>query len=261
MRDLSRYKIVLPGAITSISILCGLFAAILTYNESLLIKHNGWLVVSCWLIIFAAVIDGIDGKVARLTNSSSEFGIQYDSIADVITFGMAATIVLYRQMIKSAVGMNPAYYIVPIAFLLCGAIRLARFNTTATTGGKKCFYGLPIPTAAGTMMALFLFFNALENSFGVQLSAPLKLRITVIFAITVSILMVSTIEFSISGNFFFGQIMKNKIRSAINLAIFLFLFYNAGVAFFLISVFYIAYHLIQAAVSEEETAEESITVK
>ncbi len=257
-KDFSRFKIVLPGAITSVSILCGLFALILTYNDSLIAKHSGWLVVSCWLIIFAAVIDGVDGKIARLTNSSSEFGIQFDSIADVITFGMASTIVLYRQIIKGAVAANPAYYLVPVAFLLCGAVRLARFNVTAGTEGKKCFYGLPIPTAAGSVVSLFLFFHALEGDISVKLieqgvintriviSDYIKLKTTVIFTLFVSMLMVSTVRYGVSGDFFFGKIMQNKIRSAINLLILLFcIFINAGAAFFLMSLFYIFYHIFQ----------------
>jgi len=265
-RDLSRFKIVLPGAITSISILCGLFALILTYNDALIAKHGGWLVVSCWLIIFAAVIDGVDGKIARLTNSSSEFGIQFDSIADVITFGMASTIVLYRQMIKGAVAINPAYYIVPVAFLLAGAVRLARFNVTASTEGKKCFYGLPIPTAAGSVMALFLFFHALEGdisatliergfiSTGIVISDHIKLKTTVVFTLFVSMLMVSTVRYGVSGDFFFGRIIQNKIRSLINLAILVFcVFVNAGAAFFLMSLFYIFYHIFMIPFNKTDT--------
>ncbi|MBL8025608.1 MAG: CDP-alcohol phosphatidyltransferase family protein [Fibrobacteres bacterium] len=258
MRDLSKYKIVLPGAITSLSILCGLFAVIFAFNEDLIAHHGGWLVVSSWLVILAAMIDGIDGKIARMTNSSSEFGIQYDSIADVVTFGMASTIVIYRQIIMDAVVNNPAYYIIPIIILLCGAIRLARFNTTASTSGKKCFYGLPIPAAAGTMMALFLFLSALETGFDIDgfpsivLSTAAKLRITVIFALVVSILMVSTVKFSITHSFLFADIPKNKIRFGITLLIFLVLFINAGTAFFLISVFYIIYHILAALFKKNE---------
>src|SRR3989339_847285 len=186
--DVSKYRIVLPGTITGVSILAGLFAIFFVIIGR---DKNGYYTLSCWLIIFAGIFDGLDGKVARLTRSSSEFGIQFDSIADVITFGTAASVVLFKQAFAERVADSPAYYLVPIIFLLCGAIRLARFNTTATTGAKKCFYGLPIPAAASAIMGLFLFFYALENIYGLSLSDEFKTRVTVFYTLLVSCLMVS----------------------------------------------------------------------
>jgi CDP-diacylglycerol--serine O-phosphatidyltransferase len=249
--DLKAMRVVLPGSITSLSILCGLFAVFMVLLGQ---TNQGFYTVSCWLIIVASLIDGIDGKVARMANASSEFGIQYDSIADIITFGVSATVVIFQQVVAPLVETSPAYYLIPVIYLLCGAIRLARFNVTATTGAKKCFYGLPAPAAASAVMALFLFLHALENIYGVPLTAEFKVRISVAGVMIVSILMVSRIEHSIFARFFFIENRKHWFRSAVNALIVAYmlagyvLFDDAGTAFFLLGVFYIAYHLYGAIV-------------
>lgn len=248
--DLKSFRLVLPSSITSLSILCGLFAIFQVLVGQ---PNHGTYTVSCWLVIVAGLIDGIDGKVARLTNSSSEFGIQYDSIADIITFGVAGTVIIFRQVVADLVGTSPAYYLIPVIYLLCGAIRLARFNVTATTGAKKCFYGMPAPTAAITVMAMFLTLHALENIYGVPLSAAFKERLSVFGVLSVSLLMVSRVEFSIFARFFFVDNRKHWFRFLCNLAIVGYmavgyiLFDDAGTAFFLLGIFYVGYHLAWAA--------------
>jgi len=249
--DIKKYKIVLPGMITSASILCGLFAIFLAINN---LEDNGWYTVSCWLIILASIIDGLDGKVARLTNTSSEFGIQYDSIADVSTFGVATSVVLFKQIYLTQIDANPIYYVFPVLFLLCGAIRLARFNTTATTGAKNCFYGLPIPTASGAVVSLMLFFHWVEQNphpipgLSLQIlpfSEGMVLRIASIYTVLVSFLMVSLIKYDVSGYFFFGEIKKHWFRSIMNVLIVLTLFVYPSLAFFLMGVFYVFYGLVR----------------
>ena len=248
--DLKMFRLALPSSITSLSILCGLFAI---FQILIGPSNQGTYTVSCWLVIVAGLIDGIDGKVARMTNSTSEFGIQYDSIADIITFGVAGSVVIFRQVVADLVGTSPAYYLIPVIYLLCGAIRLARFNVTATTGAKKCFYGMPAPTAAITVMALFLFMHALEHIYGVPMSAAFKVRLSVFGVLLVSLLMVSRVEFSIFARFFFIDNRRHWIRFVGNTLIVGYmvagyiLFDDAGTAFFLLGVFYIGYHLTLAA--------------
>ena len=248
--DLKIFRLALPSSITSLSILCGLFAVFHLLTGT---ANQGTYTMSCWLIIVASLIDGIDGKVARLTNSSSEFGIQYDSIADIITFGFATTVVIFQQVVADLVAAAPAYYLIPVIFLLCGAIRLARFNVTATTGMKKCFYGMPAPTAAISVVSLFLFWHALENIYGVHLSAAFRVRFAVTWVLLVSLLMVSRIEFSIFARFFLIDKRRHWFRTLCNALILGYmvagymLFDDAGTAFFLLGVFYIAYHVTLAA--------------
>ncbi|OGJ93718.1 MAG: CDP-diacylglycerol--serine O-phosphatidyltransferase [Candidatus Raymondbacteria bacterium RifOxyC12_full_50_8] len=246
--NIRKYKIAIPSMLTSISILAGIMAIFICIDGT---RENYSL--ACWLIIMAAVIDGLDGKVARLTRTSSEFGIQFDSIADVITFGAAATAVLFRSIFLDRVGSNPIFYVFPVIFLICGAVRLARFNITATTGKKTGFTGLPIPTAAGALMSLLLIFTWMDNAGngawlaawlahkGIAVPDDLKLRITIGYLVVVSFLMVSLVKYPTSFGFFFNDIRGHKIRSFINALLVVILFIYPSVTFFLVSVFYIAY--------------------
>jgi CDP-diacylglycerol--serine O-phosphatidyltransferase len=119
-----------------------------------------------WAIVF----DGLDGRIARLTNASSEFGREFDSLADVITFGLAPALLAYTWGIRPIqaggesalvphlveIGWGAAF-----AFLICGAARLARFNidTGKPSTDRRYFIGLPIPGAAGLIAASVHFFN------------------------------------------------------------------------------------------------------
>ena len=108
-------------------------------------------------ILFAALMDALDGKVARLTNTVSEFGVQYDSLADVVSFGVAPAFMIYMYALHSFQMWGVA---VAFLFTVCGALRLARFNSTTSiaTTDKRFFTGLPIP-AAGCALAAFVLIN------------------------------------------------------------------------------------------------------
>jgi CDP-diacylglycerol--serine O-phosphatidyltransferase len=237
---LVRYKIVIPSMITTVSILCGVFAVYSCLSQ----YPRDAYTLACWLIIFAAIIDGLDGKVARLTKTSSEFGIQFDSIADIITFGVAATAVLFKAMFIQYAKNNPIFYFFPTFFLICGAIRLARFNITASTKGKAGFVGLPVPTAAGALVSLMLFFYWMSKH-GYYIPETVQLRVTVFYTLLVSVLMVSQVKYDISYNFFFGEIRKHLFRSFVNGALFILLFVYPSLAFFAVAAFYILYGIVR----------------
>jgi len=114
-----------------------------------------------WAVLF----DGLDGRIARLTNSTSDFGREFDSLADVITFGIAPAFLAYAWGVRSldevygtqlVEHLRAAGWIVTFAFAICGAARLARFNIDSTkpAGDRRYFIGLPIPAAAGVVAAL-----------------------------------------------------------------------------------------------------------
>ncbi|BCS87461.1 CDP-diacylglycerol--serine O-phosphatidyltransferase [Pseudodesulfovibrio sediminis] len=110
---------------------------------------------SCALCILAScVFDGLDGKVARMTGTTSEFGVQLDSLADLVAFGVVPAVMSYLWILNDfgRLGLMAAFL-----FMACGALRLARFNVQASTSDKKHFVGLPIPAAACTMATLVLF--------------------------------------------------------------------------------------------------------
>ncbi|MFH0919415.1 MAG: CDP-diacylglycerol--serine O-phosphatidyltransferase [Fibrobacterota bacterium] len=248
--NLQKYKIVLPNMVTSVSILAGLFAIFFTFEEPVA-QNGGFYTFSCWLIIFAAIVDGLDGKVARLTHSSSEFGIQYDSIADVITFGVAATIVIFRQIFFNLIDDNRIFYLIPIFFLLCGAVRLARFNCSATTKAKSGFTGLPIPVAACALVSLILFFEGwdcfLVPKFGLTgLPEEIKTRMMIGSVLLVSVLMVSQVKYDVTYMFLFNDIKKHPIRTTVLLLILGLTFWHPGLGFYVLSSFYILFGLVRA---------------
>ena len=136
----------LPNMITTASLFAGFLGIVLALE--------GATESAALSILFAALMDGLDGKVARLTNTASEFGIQYDSLADLVAFGVAPAVLMWQWQLGAygRLGMAAAFI-----FVACGALRLARFNISASITSKKFFIGLPIPAAACTVSALVYF--------------------------------------------------------------------------------------------------------
>ena len=173
---------ILPNLLTTASLFSGFLAMIWALEGS--------FDAAAMAILFAALMDGLDGKVARLTNTASEFGVQYDSLADLASFGVAPAIVLWQWHLHAfgRLGMAAAF-----VFVACGALRLARFNVAAnlTTTSKKFFTGLPIP-AAGCAVATFILFQELLPAFmrGLLPTAALLL------ALLLGMLMVSRVRYA-----------------------------------------------------------------
>lgn len=138
---------ILPNLFTTASLFTG-FMAIVWAAEG----HFEW---SAMGILFSALMDGLDGKVARLTRTASEFGVQYDSLADLAAFGVAPGFMVYFWLLRDfgRVGLAAAFL-----FATCSALRLARFNVASAAGAsKKFFIGIPTP-AAGCTLATLVFF-------------------------------------------------------------------------------------------------------
>lgn len=102
-------------------------------------------------IFIAMIMDGLDGRVARLTNTQSAFGAEYDSLADIVSFGVAPSLVVYSWGLSS---LGKPGWLVAFFFAAATALRLARFNSTLQTQGKRYFQGLPCPSAAGLIAAM-----------------------------------------------------------------------------------------------------------
>ncbi len=171
--------LLLPNLITSIGIFCGFLAVLSTLDGKFLIA------TACIGIAF--ILDGLDGRVARKMNATSEFGKELDSLSDVTAFGVAPAVLTYAWAFK-AQGFEIG---VPIAFifLVCGATRLARFNTqTEDSNSKNSFTGLPIPAAAASVASLVYFNpNPLTSLFPTIAIAC--------YSIILSYLMVSSIDY------------------------------------------------------------------
>ena len=109
---------------------------------------------ACWAVFVAMVLDGLDGRVARLTNTQSEFGAQYDSLSDMVSFGAAPALVIYEWSLR---GLGKLGWIAAFVYCAGAALRLARFNTNIEVVDKRFFQGLPSPAAAALVVGFIMF--------------------------------------------------------------------------------------------------------
>lgn len=148
----SRGIYLLPNLFTTGGLFGGFFAIIAA--------SQGRFEAACVAIFIAAVLDGLDGRVARLTNTQSEFGVQYDSLADLISFGMAPAMVMYYWALLALRGdgatLGKIGWLAAFLYAACAALRLARFNSQVGIVDKRWFIGLASPAAAG-LMASFVW--------------------------------------------------------------------------------------------------------
>jgi CDP-diacylglycerol--serine O-phosphatidyltransferase len=168
----------LPNTLTLCSMFAGFYA--------ILSAINGNFVDCAWAILIAIVFDGLDGWIARLTNTATRFGIELDSLSDVIAFGVAPAIMMYKWVLApfDRLGWAAAFL-----FMACGALRLARFNVQTGTSTSKAFKGLPIPGAAAVLAALVIFYHDFYQT------VPDKNLFFPVFTIILALFMVSTLRF------------------------------------------------------------------
>jgi len=185
-RNIREVKRIVPSLFTLGNLLCGYLAVINVIEGAL--THAAW-----WIII-AGFFDILDGKIARMTGAASGFGVEFDSIADVISFGIAPAVLIHQY---SLVGAGNLGYFLGFVFVSAGAIRLARFNLTATTGRKTHFTGMPIPSAAGVLSSYILFCENVRGDF-----ATFDIAVTLV--ILTSIAMVSQFRYGVMPRIGFG---------------------------------------------------------
>ena len=180
MRFLKRHRIrrrplafrqIAPNMVTSGNLLCGLF--------SVMLAIEGRFVPAAWLIFFATIFDGLDGKVARSLGGGSQFGLEFDSLADLVSFGVAPGLLFYLASLRGFGGIFGA--VAACFFVLCVALRLARFNVVHVPGP---FQGLPSP-AGGLFAASFVLAD--------QVSYPAAMAAVLLFT---GFLMVSSIPYA-----------------------------------------------------------------
>lgn len=147
-KKVSMHIYVLPNLITTANMFCGFYG--------LIHAIKGQFVMSAYAIVGAAVFDLLDGRVARLTRTTSKFGAEYDSLCDLLSFGVAPGVLLYLWALQP---FGRVGWLASFVFAACGALRLARFNVQADIVEKNFFQGLPIPMAAGIVAGAVLAFN------------------------------------------------------------------------------------------------------
>jgi CDP-diacylglycerol--serine O-phosphatidyltransferase len=165
--------------LTTGNLFSGLFAILAVFKDHYL--------AAAVAILVALIFDMLDGKSARWTNSTSQFGVEYDSLADLVAFGVAPGLLMYGWALSVYDMLGPA---IMFAFVACGALRLARFNVMTATSESKYFTGLPIPAAASVVATLVIFDREVAQ-FGLAGKPVLVLVLTMALAF----LMVSTIKY------------------------------------------------------------------
>jgi CDP-diacylglycerol--serine O-phosphatidyltransferase len=151
---------VLPSSITMASIFCGFSSVVMSINAAGSTPERYFL-WAAGLLVLAGVFDGLDGRVARATNTATEFGVQLDSLADVVSFGMAPAILAYRYGFFH-LGIHDSHlravgWAACFVFTACGAIRLARFNVQVGSVDPRYFMGMPIPVGAACVAAVIIW--------------------------------------------------------------------------------------------------------
>ncbi len=144
---------ILPNLFTTGNLFCGFWSIIAVFQE-----HYLYGAVA---ILLAAIFDVLDGKVARLAGASSKFGVQYDSLADLVSFGIAPAVLAFSWALRP---FGRFGWFAAFLFVVCGALRLARFNVLAAVGDTKYFKGLPIPAAASMVaLVILLYLRLIET--------------------------------------------------------------------------------------------------
>ena len=167
---------ILPNLFTASSIFVGVISIVEASKEH--------FILASWLVLLALVFDGLDGRIARMTNTTSQFGVEFDSLADIISFGIAPAMLLYFF-----VGHTYGRFgiLVSALYVIFGAIRLARFNISTAKTDPNVFIGLPIPTAAVFVsMWVLLFHKYTLEAYSIAL---------LFLALGVAVLMVSNFRY------------------------------------------------------------------
>jgi CDP-diacylglycerol--serine O-phosphatidyltransferase len=169
--------LVFPNLFTTGNLFCGFY--------SIISSLKGEFILAAYLILAAAVFDLVDGRVARLVKGVSDFGKEYDSLSDLVSFGVAPSILAYLSYLAD---MPRLGWLAAFLFVACGTLRLARFNVIYMSRDPQYFIGLPIPVAATTIASCFLFVKEL----GIDYEGHYWLLALILL---VSFLMVSTVSY------------------------------------------------------------------
>jgi len=169
---------ILPNLFTTGNLFCGFWAIISVFQERFF--------YAAIAILLAAVFDVLDGKVARLSGATSKFGIQYDSLADLVSFGIAPALLAFSWALRE---YGKFGWLAAFLFVACGALRLARFNVQTSSGEVKYFKGLPIPAAASMIALTILLYHRLIETGWV------KDIVILVMIYVLAFLMVSTIRY------------------------------------------------------------------
>lgn len=219
---------ILPNTLT----LCGMFSGFFAIMSAI----NGNYLYAAWAIVLANIFDGLDGWIARLTGTTTRFGIELDSLSDLVAFGVAPSVMMYKWALMpfGRLGWAAAFL-----FVACGALRLARFNIQTGTPGSKAFKGMPIPGAATVMSSVVIFYYEFWTGL------PEKNVLFLIVTILLSLLMVSTMRYHGLKEIDFRE--KKPFWFLIVFVLILFiLFIHPSTAIFIFAMAYLFWGIIES---------------
>lgn len=206
-RPRSRGIYLLPNLFTTAAMFSGFYAIVAAMQD-----HFEAAAIA---IFISMVLDGLDGRVARLTNTQTAFGAEYDSMSDLISFGVAPGLTMYQWSLvhfgEMGTGWGKVGWLAAFVYVACAALRLARFNTHLGKGDKKYFTGLPSPTAAALLAGMVWVFNDLSIS-GNNFQFP-----ALLMTLTAGLLMVSNVSY-----YSFKEIdLRNRVPFVVMIAVLL----------------------------------------
>ena len=203
MVNIRRGIYVLPSIFTGANLGIGFLSVIYSINEQ--------FTAAAWAILASIIMDMVDGRIARLTNTTSRFGLEFDSLSDLISFGVAPAILMYQMLLS---GMKGPGIAIALFYVMAGALRLARFNVKAQDGEASTeFSGLPIPAAAGMLASLVLSYQLFLDGQEVTVKTiplimkkmPFFFHMLPLIVIIISMLMISTVPYQAFKKFKAGR--------------------------------------------------------
>ncbi|MCI0473107.1 MAG: CDP-diacylglycerol--serine O-phosphatidyltransferase [Ignavibacteria bacterium] len=215
-------RTIVPSFFTVGNMFCG-------YMSVIFAVFNNNLITASWMIVLAAILDALDGKVARFTKTSSKFGVEYDSLADVVSFGLAPSVLIYTYFFSTwgSVGVFISFF--PLLF---ASIRLARFNVHLDGFDKNHFTGLPSPAAANSFAAYLIFMFEVFPGL-------IQPKILVVLTFFISFLMVSTIRYDIMPSISPTGTKKEKVLFFSSIAAIILLIAFPQILFLLYIILYV----------------------
>ncbi|HEY6853516.1 MAG TPA: CDP-diacylglycerol--serine O-phosphatidyltransferase [Gemmatimonadales bacterium] len=232
--NMRRVVVVVPSLFTLFNLFFGIW--------SMVLASRGEFYRASWYIVFAGILDTLDGRVARLSNTGTRFGAELDSLVDIVSFGVAPAFLMYQLEFA---GAGQASWIFCYFYVMAAAIRLARFNITQAGRSKSHFVGLPSPAAGMTLATYYPF--TLTPFYRVVVGAwPWHLILTFLM-IFLTILMVSNVRYATVPKIGFRSV-KGFVGLLVVVSIVVFGVWRHDVFFFPLGIAYMSYGVLRATV-------------
>ncbi|MDR2619032.1 MAG: CDP-diacylglycerol--serine O-phosphatidyltransferase [Treponema sp.] len=234
--ELKKGIYILPSLITCGNMTFGLL--------SIMASVEGRFITAAWTLVFALGCDILDGRIARLTHTTSEFGVQLDSLSDLVSFGIAPAMMIYMLALNA---MGKVGIAIAILFVLCSALRLARFNVYAQQGAVfEYFVGLPTPASAGVCVSFVLSYELLGPAgFGLNFKTipilmqtmPAFFKAMPVVMVALSFLMVSNVPYYSFKHMHFSRVKTIQLLTMLIVLVILIIVFPQNIFFIIFLVY------------------------